>query len=61
MKRNKTRTKFRKELRIKGVCGLLERKVTSFGTGAKVDCLKEYIGKKVYLIIVEDDSTAGVK
>ncbi len=51
----------KKEVKITGVCALLERRVTSFGTGAKVDCLKEYIGKKVYLVIVENDSKAGVK
>ncbi|MCG2717798.1 MAG: DUF2080 family transposase-associated protein [Nanoarchaeota archaeon] len=32
----------------------MRRKVTKFGTGAKVDCPKEYLGKDVYLIIVED-------
>ncbi len=30
---------------------LIEKKVTKFGTGAKVDCPKEYLGRKVYLII----------
>ena len=30
---------------------LIEKTVTKFGTGAKVDCPKEYIGRDVYLII----------
>ncbi len=30
---------------------MIEKKVTKFGTGAKVDCPKEYLGRKVYLII----------
>jgi len=30
---------------------LIEKTVTKFGTGAKVDCPKEYIGRKVYLLI----------
>lgn len=30
---------------------LIEKKVTKFGTGAKVDCPKEYLGRKVYLLI----------
>ncbi len=30
---------------------LIEKTVTKFGTGAKVDCPKEYLGRKVYLII----------
>ena len=43
-----------KEVRIKNIRGYIERIVTRFGTGAKVDCPKEYLGKKVYLIIIED-------
>lgn len=42
------------KLSIEGIVGFLKRKVTSFGTGAKVDCPKEYLGKEVYLIILED-------
>ena len=30
---------------------IIEKTVTKFGTGAKVDCPKEYLGKKVYLLI----------
>lgn len=30
---------------------LIEKTVTKFGTGAKVDCPKEFIGRKVYLLI----------
>jgi len=30
---------------------MIEKKVTKFGTGAKVDCPKEYLGRKVYLLI----------
>ena len=33
------------------IIGFLEKKVTPYGTGAKVDCLKEYIGKTAYVII----------
>ena len=42
------------KLSLEGIVGFLKRKVTSFGTGAKVDCPKEYLGKEVYLIILED-------
>lgn len=35
------------------VLGFLERKVTPFGTSAKVDCPRRFIGKKAYLIIVK--------
>lgn len=30
---------------------IYEKKVTSYGTGAKVDCLREHIGKTAYVII----------
>lgn len=43
------------ELRLSGILGFIQRKVTSFGNGAKVDCPKEYLGKKVYLVILKDD------
>jgi putative transposon-encoded protein len=30
---------------------LFEKKVTKFGNGAKIDCPKEHIGKKVYILV----------
>ena len=33
------------------ITGFMIKKVTPFGTGAKVDCPKEYIGKEAYLIV----------
>ena len=35
------------------ILGFLERRVTQFGNSAKVDCPKEYRGKRAYLIIVK--------
>ena len=35
------------------ILGFLERTVTPFGNSAKVDCPKEYMGKRAYLIIVK--------
>lgn len=31
---------------------VIEKVVTPYGNGAKVDCLKEYIGKRAYIVIV---------
>lgn len=50
----KTRLKEKTVLTVKGILGFLEKRVTPFGTGAKVDCNKEYLGKRVYLIICRD-------
>jgi putative transposon-encoded protein len=33
---------------------VLKRKVTAFGTGAKVGCPKEHIGKTVYLVVCKE-------
>lgn len=35
----------------KNVEVFFEKNVTAFGTGAKIDCPKEYIGKKAYVVI----------
>ncbi len=59
--RHKVNVEIKKEVKITGMCSVLERRVTSFGTGAKVDCLKEFIGKKVYLVIIDDDTTDDAK
>jgi putative transposon-encoded protein len=36
------------------IIGFVRKKVTKFGTGAKVDCPKEYLGKIAYLVICKD-------
>ena len=42
------------EVNIKGITGFVKRKVTKFGTGAKVDCPKEYLDKTVYLVMLDE-------
>lgn len=42
------------KLEIRNIRGFLKRKVTPFGTSAKVDCPKEYLGKTVYLVITNE-------
>jgi len=42
------------ELKVSGILGFLERRVTSFGNGAKVDCPKEFMGRRVYLVICKE-------
>ena len=36
------------------VIGFFERRVTRFGNGAKVDCPKEFLGKRVYLVVCRE-------
>lgn len=43
------------KLVLEGIEGFMVRKVTPFGTSAKVSCPKRYLGKTVYLVIVKDD------
>jgi putative transposon-encoded protein len=37
----------------------LIKKVTKFGTGAKVDCPKKYLNKTVYLVVLKNGSYAS--
>ena len=34
---------------------VFEKTVTKFGSGAKIDCPKEHIGKRVYVIVRKPD------
>jgi len=34
--------------------GFFEKPVTKFGTGAKIDCPKEFLGKKAIVVICND-------
>jgi putative transposon-encoded protein len=38
------------------VIGFIEKSVTKFGSGAKVDCPKKYLGKRVYILVCKDDA-----
>ena len=39
------------KITINNIAGYFEHTVTKFGTGAKIDCPKEYLGKKVVVIV----------
>ena len=41
-------------LTLKGIKCFLEREVKPFGTSARIDFPKEFIGRKVYVIIADD-------
>jgi putative transposon-encoded protein len=41
------------EIKISNIKGFLKRKVKPFGTSARVDCPKEFLGEEVYLVILE--------
>ncbi|MFO8110003.1 MAG: DUF2080 family transposase-associated protein [Thermoplasmata archaeon] len=47
------------KLTIEGIAGFIERKVTPFGTGAKVDCPKEHLGKRVILVVLKNEKDGG--
>jgi len=36
------------------VVGFFKKKVTKFGTGAKIDCSKEHLGKTVYVVVCNE-------
>lgn len=39
---------------VEGITGFFEGKVTPIGNGAKIGCPKEYIGRKVYVIVLKE-------
>lgn len=41
-------------LKLEGIKGFLERVVKPFGTSARIDFPKEFIGRKVYVVVVDD-------
>ena len=43
--------KLANEISVKNIAGFFERTVSKFGTGAKIDAPKEYLGKKVIVIV----------
>ena len=40
--------------RAEGISGVFEKVVTRFGSGAKIDCPKVYLGRRVYVVIRAD-------
>ena len=51
----KVELKEENEIIVKNIQAYMEKTVTKFGSGAKVTCPKEFIGKKVYVIIKNDE------
>jgi len=49
------------EISVKGIKGFFERRVTKFGTGAKIDAPKEYLGKKVIILVCDEDAESTPK
>jgi putative transposon-encoded protein len=37
-----------------GIAGFMERTVNLFGNDAKVDCPKEFMGRRVYLVVLRE-------
>lgn len=50
----KIKTTISNEIKIENIKGYFERKATKFGTGAKIDCPKEYLGKKVIVLVCKE-------
>ena len=50
----KIKTTISNEVCVKNIKGYFERSVTKFGTGAKIDAPKEYLGKKVMVLVCKD-------
>ncbi len=42
------------EIKVKNIRAYFEKSVTLFGNGAKIDAPKEYIGKKVIVLVLRE-------
>ena len=42
------------EIKVNNIEGYMEKKVTKFGTGAKIDIPKEYLNKRVVILVCKD-------
>ena len=47
----KIKTTVANEIFVKNINGFFEHRVTKFGTGAKIDCPKAYLGKRVIILV----------
>ena len=56
----KIKTTISNQIKVENIKGYFEHKVTKFGTGAKIDCPKEYLGCGV-VILVKQRRTSKVK
>lgn len=50
----KIKTTLANEISVRNIRGYFERKVTKFGTGAKIDAPKEYLGRKVVILVSKE-------
>ena len=51
---SRVKIKERAEIKVSGIVGFLEGRVTPIGNGAKIGCPKEFIGRRVYIIFLKD-------
>ena len=52
----KIKTTITNKICVNNIKGYFERTINKFGTGAKIDAPKEYLGKKVIIIVCKDRS-----
>ena len=50
----KVKVIYKTTLILKGIKCFIERVVKPFGTSARIDFPKEFIGKKVYVVVVDE-------
>ena len=42
------------EITVKNITSYFEKTVTRFGNGAKIDAPKDYLGKKVVVLVIKE-------
>ena len=49
----KINVEVKSELKVKNIIGFFKKIVNPYGTGAKIDCPKQYLGKEVYVVVTK--------
>ena len=49
----KIKIEAKNEIKIKNIEGFFKKIVNSYGTGAKIDCPKVYLGREVYVVVTK--------
>lgn len=56
-----TRIEEATELTVEGIEAFFEKTVTKFGSGAKIDCPKHYLGREVFVVVRRPGARRAVK
>mgnify|MGYP001579317775 CR=1 FL=1 len=57
----KINVEVKSELKVKNIIGFFKKIVNPYGTGAKIDCPKQYLGKEVYVVVTKGKNKSWIE